>query len=149
MRKITADQKFGLIVLLLCLALWFFVIPAEVANPRDAIYPRFVTFWIAINSVLLITRGRKIFSPEISRQWESKQGIARVAIVASTFLVYTLIIDFFGFFMPTCAYLVILMLIFGVSDWRALAAVSVAVPLFLYFLVEKILNFPLPQGRIF
>jgi hypothetical protein len=120
-----------------------------VGSSRDAIYPKFITIWIAISSLLLIIRSQKYLTQEISLNWEDKKGILRVVIVASTFVVYTVIIDFFGFLTPTFVFLVILMLIFGVRDWKVLVGISVAVPSVLYILVEKVLNFPLPRGRIF
>lgn len=139
------DQKFGLILLILCLVIWF-LIPTQVGEVRAAIYPRFITLWIAMSSVFLIILSRKNASKRI---WYGPKEITRVIVIAVTVLIYILIIDFLGFYISSLSFLVIIMIGLGLRDWRILVLIPPMFMLFIYLLIEKLLVFPLPKGRIF
>jgi len=143
------DQKFGIILLIFCLILWFFIIPTQISSTKDAVYPRLVNVWIAICGILLILKSWKSTEKIISDESKDEKGIIRVVAIVIIFLIYIFMIDFLGFFISSFAFIIILMLSFGVRDWKKLISVPIIILLFLYFLIEKVLVFPLPKGMFF
>jgi len=63
--------------------------------------------------------------------------------------VYILMLDFLGFFSSSIIFLAVLMLSFQVRDWKVVIGVPLMFLLFVYFLFEKLLVFPLPRGILF
>ena len=143
------DQKFGIILLIFCLILWFFIIPTQISSTKDAVYPRFVNVWIAICGILLILKSWKSTEKIILYESKDEKGIIRVVATVLIFLIYIFMIDFLGFFISSFIFIIILMLSFGVRQWIKLISVPIIILLFLYFLIKKILFFPLPEGIFF
>jgi len=143
------DQKFGIVLLIFCFILWFFIIPTQISSIKDAVYPRFVSVWIAICGILLILKSWKSSEKIILPESKDKKGIIRVIAIVLIFLIYIFIIDFLGFFLSSFIFIIILMLSFGVRQWKKLISVPIIILLFLYFLIEKVLVFPLPKGIFF
>ncbi len=143
------DQKFGIILLIFCLILWFFIIPTQISSTEDAVYPRFVNVWIAICGILLIIKSWKSTEKIILYESKDEKGIIRVVATVLIFLIYIFMIDFLGFFISSFIFIIILMLSFGVRQWIKLISVPIILLLFLYFLIKKILFFPLPEGIFF
>jgi len=143
------NQKIGLILLIFCIVIWFFIIPSQVAGVRESIFPRFITVWILISSLFLIVQSWKSSPKKISHELPDKGTIIRFISIVFIFLIYVLIIDFLGFFIPSFLFLVITMLVLGVRDWRLLILIPSILLLSIHFLIEKLLVFPLPKGRIF
>jgi len=143
------DQKFGIVLLIFCFILWVFLIPTQISSTKDAIYPKFVNVWIAICGILLVLKSWKSTEKIISHESKDKKGIIRVIIIVIIFLIYIFMIDFLGFFLSSFIFIIILMLSFGVRQWKKLISVPIIILLFLYFLIEKILVFPLPKGVFF
>lgn len=143
------DQKFGIILLIFCLILWFFIIPTQISSTKDAVYPRFVNVWIAICGILLILKSWKSTEKIILYESKDEKGIIRVVATVIIFLIYIFMIDFLGFFISSFVFIIILMLSFGVRQWIKLISVPIIILLFLYFLIKKILFFPLPEGIFF
>lgn len=143
------DQKIGLIILIFCIVIWFFVIPAQITGRRESIFPRFTTIWILISSLFLIAQSWKNPPKKISPELLGKGKIIRFIAIVFIFLIYILIIDFLGFFIPTFLFLVITMSVLGIRDWRLLILIPLVLLLSIHFLIEKLLVFPLPKGRIF
>ena len=143
------DQKFGIILLIFCLILWFFIIPTQISSTKDAVYPRLVNVWIVICAILLILKSWKSTEKIILDESKDKQGIIRVVATVIIFLIYIFMIDFLGFFISSFIFIIILMLSFGVRQWIKLISVPIIILLFLYFLIKKVLFFPLPEGIFF
>ena len=143
------DQKFGIILLIFCLVLWFFIIPTQISSTKDAVYPRFVNVWIAICGILLILKSWKSTEKIILYESKDEKGIIRVVATVIVFLIYIFMIDFLGFFISSFIFIIILMLSFGVRQWIKLISVPIIILLFLYFLIRKVLFFPLPEGIFF
>ena len=143
------DQKFGIILLIFCLVLWFFIIPTQISSTKDAVYPRFVNVWIAICGILLILKSWKSTEKIILYESKDEKGIIRVVATVIVFLIYIFMIDFLGFFISSFIFIIILMLSFGVRQWIKLISVPIIILLFLYFLIKKVLFFPLPEGIFF
>jgi len=147
--KMNRDQKIGIIILIFCIVIWFFVIPAQVTGRRESIFPRFTTIWILISSFFLIVQSWKVVPNKISYELLDKKTIFQFIAIAFIFLICILTIDFLGFFIPTFLFLVITMSVLGVRDWRLLILIPLVLLLSIHFLIEKLLVFPLPKGRIF
>ena len=143
------DQKFGIVLLIFCFILWFFLIPTQISSSKDAVYPRLVNVWIAICGILLILKSWKSSEKIILYESKDKQGIIRVVATVIIFLIYIFMIDFLGFFISSFIFIIILMLSFGVRQWIKLISVPIIILLFLYFLIKKVLFFPLPEGIFF
>jgi len=147
--KMNRDQKIGIIILIFCIVIWFFVIPAQVAGRRESIFPRFTTIWVLISSVFLIAQSWKNSPKKISPGLLGKETIIRFISIVFIFLIYILIIDFLGFFIPTFLFLVITMSVLEIRDWRPLILIPLILLLAIHFLIEKVLVFPLPTGIFF
>ena len=143
------DQTFGIILLIFCLILWFFIRPTQISTTKDAVYPRFVNVWIAICGILLILKSWKSTEKIILYESKDEKGIIRVVATVIVFLIYIFMIDFLGFFISSFIFIIILMLSFGVRQWIKLISVPIIILLFLYFLIKKVLFFPLPEGIFF
>jgi len=143
------DQKFGIVLLIFCFILWFFLIPTQISSTKDAVYPRLVNVWIAICGILLILKSWKSTEKIILYESKDEKGIIRVVATVIIFLIYIFMIDFLGFFISSFIFIIILMLSFGVRQWIKLISVPIIILLFLYFLIKKILFFPLPEGIFF
>lgn len=143
------DQKFGIVLLIFCFILWFFLIPTQILSTKDAVYPRLVNVWIAICGILLILKSWKSTEKTISNESKDEKGIIRVVAIVIIFLIYIFMIDFLGFFISSFVFIIILMLSFGVRQWIKLISVPIIILLFLYFLIKKVLFFPLPEGIFF
>jgi len=143
------DQKFGIVLLIFCFILWFFLIPTQISSTKDAVYPRLVNVWIAICGILLILKSWKSTEKIILDEAKDKKGIIRVVAIVIIFLIYIFMIDFLGFFISSFIFIIILMLSFGVRQWIKLISVPIIILLFLYFLIQKVLFFPLPEGIFF
>jgi len=143
------DQKIGIIILILFIIIWFFIIPAQVAGRRESIFPKLITIWILISSFFLIVQSWKVVPNKISYELLDKKTIIRLISIAFMFLICILTIDFLGFFIPTFLFLIITMSVLGVRDWRLLILIPLVLLLSIHFLIDKLLVFPLPKGRIF
>lgn len=143
------DQKIGIVILVFWIVILFFVIPAQVAGRRESTFPRFATIWILISSFILIVQSWKVVPNKISSEVLDKKTIFQFIAIVFIFLICILAIDFLGFFIPTFLFLVITMSVLGVRDWRLLILIPLVLLLSIYFLIEKLLVFPLPKGRIF
>jgi len=149
-----SDQKVGLVLLIFCLTMWFFIVPTQIKGVRESVYPKFIIIWIGVGSFLLVLQGwKKDASKRIlyrlqKQNKKNKKGIVRVIVIAILFSIYIFMIDFLGFFISSFLFLVITMLIIGVRDWRKLILMP-AIMLLLVFLMGKLLIFLLPKGKIF
>lgn len=143
------DQKFGIVLLIFCFILWFFLIPTQISSTKDAVYPRLVNVWIAICGILLILKSWKSTEKIILDESKDEKGIIRVVATVIIFLIYIFMIDFLGFFISSFMFIIILMLSLGVRQWIKLISVPIIILLFLYFLIRKVLFFPLPEGIFF
>jgi len=147
--KMNRDQKIGIVILVFWIVILFFVIPTQVAGRRESIFPRFTSIWILISSFILIVQSWRVVPNKISSEVLDKKTIIRFISIVFIFLICILLIDFLGFFIPTFLFLVITMLVLGIRDWRVLILVPLVLLLSIHFLIEKLLVFPLPKGRIF
>ena len=144
-QELNSDQKFGFIILICCALIWF-LIPSQVQGVKASIYPRFVTIWITISCIAMVILSRKDAPKKV---WYGSKEIIQVIIVAIVCLIYSLGIDFIGFYTSSFLFLIIAMSSFGIRNWKILILILPSFMIFIYFLIEKLLNFTLPKGRFF
>ena len=138
----------GIVIVVFCFVMWFLLIPTQVKGKEQKIFPRLTTIFLAIPSVLLIV-SRKEVSEDFSHQSFDREGIIRVIVTACGFAIYLFIIGYVGFFPASFLFFVLLMAYFGVRNWKTLLFIPVALLFMIYFIIERLLRFPLPEGGIF
>lgn len=74
--------------------------------------------------------------------------LVRPAILVAALLAYAVALDPAGYVVPTVFLAVIVLRIFEVTDWRKLAAISLLLSVGTYYLFNRALNVPLPDGKL-
>ena len=143
------DRIIGVVLVIVCILLWLFIIPLQVATPKEARYPKFVTLWIGLSSLSLILRSLRKTPLGSQTEVQDEMSLPALIAIGALLLLCVFAIDFLGFFIPSFLFLVISMFMQGVRDWRVHVAVPSTLLLFIYILIEKLLKFPLPKGDIF
>jgi hypothetical protein len=143
------DRIIGIVLVIVCILLWFLIIPFQVASAKEAGYPKFVTLWIGLSSFALILRSLRKTPLGSQTEVQEKPSFPALGAIGGLLLLCVLSIDLLGFFIPSFLFLVISMFVQGVRDWRVHVAVPSTLLLFIYVLIEKLLKFPLPKGNIF
>ncbi len=138
----------GIVIIVFCIVLWFFMIPTQVKGKEQKIFPRLITVFLAIPSALLIA-SRKEVSEDFSHQSFDREGVLRVIVTACLFAIYLFIIGYVGFFPASFLFFVVLMAYFGVRSWKKFLFIPVVLLFAIYFIIERLLRFPLPEGEIF
>jgi len=143
------DRIIGIVLVIVCILLWFLIIPFQVASAKEAGYPKFVTVWIGLSSLALILRSLRRTSLGSPIEVQEKMSFPALVAIGTLLLLCVVSIDYLGFFIPSFLFLVISMFMQGVRNWRVHVAVPSTLLLFIYVLIEKLLRFPLPKGSIF
>lgn len=148
MKATQKSRILGIVIVVFCLVLWFFIIPTQVKGKEQKIFPRLTIVFLAIPGVSLIV-SRKEVSGDFSHQSFDREGVIRVIVTACILAIYLFIIDYVGFFPASFLFFVILMAYFGVRSWKKFLFIPVAILFAIYFIIERLLRFPLPEGGIF
>ena len=143
------DRKTGLIIFVFWTVIWFFVIPLQVAGRRESFFPVVVTIFILISSFFLLVISWKVAPNKISHESLGKKEIIHFISIVFMLLIYIVLIDFLGFFIPTFLFLIITMLLLRVRDRKVIILVTFVLLFSIYFIFEKLLKISLPKGRIF
>ena len=156
----TQTMKIGSVMLLLCILVYFVLIPVSIEDLPGAVggysarlLPRVITFGMAAVSLLLIitdaiTKYVRKANPRTAPgiKWE---GLRRVIMVTVAMLVYYFLIDLIGYVLSTMVMLAVFLWMYGSRKPITIVAVSAAFPIILYFLFAGLMNVPLPSGLIF
>ena len=104
--------------------------------------PLFVAAMLAIAGVYVLAR------PAADPAWPERQTWRKIIITVVMFVVYAVLLDPLGFFLPTATSVFVLMLLFGGTPVRSgIAAVLFAG--FLQALFGYVLGLTLPVGALF
>lgn len=142
------DQKLGLILVTLCIVLWFYAIPHHIVGNAPKFFPRLVTMFLLIPSILLIVTRRG--DPRgTSQRFRDLKGIHKALATAGLFILYISLIDFIGFFTSGFLAIMVFMLFFGSRNWKGIIFIPATILFFIYVVIVKILSFPLPKGFIY
>jgi hypothetical protein len=146
--QVNDDQKLGLVLVLFCIILWFYAIPYHIVGKAPKFFPRLVTIFILIPSILLIFT-RRGGPREIPQRFRDLKGIHKALATAGLFILYILFMDFIGYFTSSFVAIMVFMLFFGSRSWKGIIFIPATILFFIYIVIVKILSFPLPKGLIY
>ncbi len=143
-----ADQKLGIGLIIFCIIMWFYCIPYRIVGDTPKFFPRLIIFFILIPGILLIITRRQPSKGE-HLQFRDRKDLHKAFITAGFFLVYIALIDVFGYFTTSFLAIMGFLYFFGQRSWKGLILVPAGILFFIYFVIERILSFPLPKGFIY
>ena len=150
-RVIDSDVKLGAVLFLFCLLLWFFLIPAQIKGDEQRLYPRFATFFIALPSLIILFRGirKGIFTPEgktfLTVLHESRYCMGAVGLM----ILYAMALSRLGYYSSSFLAVVVFMVYLGERRPLPLVLTPLGFLLVVNVVIERILNYPLPEGILF
>lgn len=150
-RVIDNDVKLGVVLLLFCLWLWAFAIPAQIRGVEQKIFPRLTILFIAIPSFLLMVSGiRKGFfstegAPFVTVLKESRYCLGAVVLM----VVYGVGLMYLGYYSATFLAVAAFMMYLGERRPLPLVLTPIGLLLLVNIMVERILSYPLPEGILF
>ncbi len=150
-RIIDSDVKLGAVLLLFCIVLWLVLIPAQIRGDEQKLYPRFTTFFIAIPSLVLLFRGirKGVFSTEgkpfLALVHESRYCLGAVGLM----VLYAVAISYLGYYSSSFLGVAVFMMYLGERRPFPLLLTPLAYLLVVNIVIERILNYPLPEGFLF
>lgn len=150
-RVIDSDVKLGAVLILFCLWLWVFAIPAQIRGDEQKIFPHLTTLFIAIPSLVLMFRGirKGVFSTEgkpfLTVLNESRYCLGAVGLM----VVYALGIRYLGYYSATFLGVVAFMMYLGERRPLPLVLTPIGLLLLVNVVIERILSYPLPEGFLF
>lgn len=146
------DRKVGLILLFLGLVLWFFIIPTQVFGQEQSYFPKILTAWLIVLSVILIVKGyfkKHKVKQNVSKLQNYRSEHIRIIIVTIILIMYVFLIDLLGYFITTILVLLLLMFYLGVRNWKVLLLVVIITVIGFYYFFEVGMKFRFPRGIIF
>jgi hypothetical protein len=143
-----ADQKFGIGLIILCIIMWFYCIPYRIVGDTPKFFPRLIIFFILIPAILLIVTRRQPPEGEHLR-FKDRKDLHTAFMTAGFFLVYIALIDVIGYFTTSFLAIMGFLYFFGQRSWKGMIIVPAGILFFIYFVIERMLSFPLPKGFIY
>jgi hypothetical protein len=153
MIKNRQDFQLGVGLTFFCLLLLFFLIPQQVGplNEADALMPVIMTVLILILSLALIIKAVRL--PSTAHHQPDPVVLRRrqrtIAMVILLMVVYAWLLELLGFMLVACMAMVILFLLFNVTDWKKISLVTGITVIALYIIFEQLFSAPLPAGTLF
>lgn len=151
LQKMSRNKILAIILIVFSLIMWFYIIPTQVCGPKEAMFPKIVTVWLIVNSIILLLRypseekREKIISPN------DKLYSKKILIIFFVFLIYIILIYYFGFFPSSFIFLITIMMVLGmgIKDWKKMMVTTSVFLFFIYLVVERLLSFRLIRGIYF
>lgn len=151
---------FGLVVIVLCGMLWFFVVPTYVPGEGPAFFPRLAIAWIALFALLTSVFPPTAAAPlpmlegapdEGAEQHElapavDESGGASVYGLMIVWALYVTAIGYLGFYVSSFLMLTTSMYYLGLRRLPRLLLVPVVALTIIYLLLDVGLNFRLPEA---
>ncbi|MBW1697706.1 MAG: tripartite tricarboxylate transporter TctB family protein [Deltaproteobacteria bacterium] len=142
------DQKLGVALILFCIIVWLYAIPHHIVGNAPKFFPRLVIFFILIPAILLIaTRRTPDKGPRI--RFSDRKGIHKALMTAVFFLIYIALIDVLGYFTSSFLAIMGFLYFFGMRSLTKIVLIPSGILFFIYFVIERMLSFPLPKGMIY
>ncbi len=143
-----ADQKLGIGLIIFCIIMWFYCIPYHIAGNAPKFFPRLILLFILIPASLLIITRRE--PPEAKRlRLRDRRDLRKALSTAALFLIYIALIDVLGYFTTSFIAIIGFLYFFGERSIKRMILVPAGMLFFIYFVIEKMLSFPLPKGFIY
>jgi amino acid transporter len=154
---ITKDRFLGIILIIFCGILWFFLIPTYVRGQEQSLFPKMITVWIGAFSIIFLINS--VFQPLARKSEEEsdkslERGSTRNSWISGTSLLglmigwgfYIFLIPHMGFYPAAFLLLLSSMYFLGVDNWKVLLFRSGLAVLMVYLVFEIGLNLRLPRG---
>ncbi len=142
------DRKLGIGLIVFCIIMWFYCIPYHIVGRDPKFFPRLIVFFILIPAVLLIVT-RKDAAIASRPRFSDRKDLHKSFLTCLFFLIYIALIDIIGYFTATFLTILGFLYFFGDRNWKGMLLVSSGIIFFIYFVIEKMLSFPLPKGVIY
>jgi hypothetical protein len=117
------------------------------SGPEAGFFPFYMGLGVVICTFFIVLRAIKIYRKEGSGKPLIKAGglpqILRVLLPAVGMVLLT---ELIGLHLATVLYLIFYMGVIGKTPWLKTVTISIAVPLVVYILFDKIFLIPLPEG---
>jgi putative tricarboxylic transport membrane protein len=144
-----ADQKLGIGLVIFCIITWFYFIPYHIAGGNaPKFFPRLIIFFILVPAILLIVTRKE--PPKGERiPLKERKDLHKALTTAGLFLIYISLIGIIGYFTTSFLAIIGFLYFFGQRNWKGIILVPAGILLFIYFVIENMLSFPLPKGLIY
>jgi hypothetical protein len=143
-----SDQKLGIGLIVFCSVMWFYAIPFRIVGDAPKFFPRLIVFFILIPSILLILT-RRVSGTAVRQPFGDRKELHKSFTTAVFFLIYIALIDIVGYFTTSFFAVAGFLYFFGERNWKRILIVPATILFFVYFIIEKMLSFPLPKGFIY
>jgi len=159
MKNRTADIATGLLFLFYGVLYIFYITPNFVTNPlkdtsademdwtlRPEALPYLNIGVFLLFSVILILQAVRSKSDTLLNLELGSLG--KVGFVIAWSFLYSSLLPIFGFRLLSPIFLAVLILTFGVRDWRYAAGISIVMPILMEFFFFQTFQIILPEGRL-
>ncbi|MEM7209194.1 MAG: tripartite tricarboxylate transporter TctB family protein [Pseudomonadota bacterium] len=145
----------GLLMLLFGVAIVFVLIPIGVDEPRKvkfaalspSYYPRIIAICLSLLGLVVAIRAYLSAPPASETSAENRpDGVQRVAIIFCMLVAMAFVLPTLGFIVTTTLVLAACVWYAGERRYGLIAALSIGIPLLLYFFFLKIAGIPIPLG---
>lgn len=144
-----ADQKLGIGLILFSIVMWFYCIPYQIAGDAPKFFPRLIIFFILVPAILLIVTRKQPVSDSQRMRFIDRKDIHKALLTAVFFIVYIGLIDVLGYFTSSFLAIMGFLYFFGERTWKGIILIPACILFFIYFVIERMLSFPLPKGMIY
>lgn len=114
-------------------------------GPKSGFFPFYVGLIIVGGSVVNLLHAWALDRKPLFAEWNQLQQVFNVVLPTA---VYVAVIPYTGIYLASVALIALFMKWLGRYAWPMTAAVSLGVPLAIYFMFEKWFLVPLPKGPI-
>ncbi len=146
------DKILGVGLLFFCVLCWFWLVPVYIeGEPSTRVFSHCVLILIALPSLgLCLRKGEYKEETALPRERTSKwMAIGKLLVLASVYFIYLLMITRIGFFVSSYPAAVFFLFFLGIKGAKKIFLPPLAILIFVYLLIEKCLNFDLPNGMLF
>ena len=147
------DRCIGILFLLFCALLWFYLIPTYIKGTKQAVYPQLIVIILAIPSVGMLFR--KATPQNVLRflvldlQQLVHSVYARTILLVISYAAYLLCVDALGFFSASGLFCLYYMCFFGERTLKGLFMTPAILLGCTYCIIALFLKYPLPKGLLF
>ena len=144
-----SNQKLGTGLIIFCFIMWFYSIPYHISGDAPKFFPRLIIFFILVPAILLIVTRQQPFSKNKSPRFKDRKDIHKALLTAVFFFIYIGLIDVLGYFTSSFLAIMGFLYFFGERSWKGMIVIPACILFFIYFVIERMLSFPLPKGMMY
>lgn len=143
------DRILGLGVLFFCALCWFYLLPAYVEGEAAQLYPKYIILFLSLASLCLCARRSPSLEnesvPEKTKILK-KQATLKLVFLMALYLGYLLLIPQIGFFTCSIVAAGVFLYLLGARGIKPLVIVPAILLMCVHLVIERALNFDLPNG---